>query len=455
MPFRAEEKAVFQKQALRAILFEDPEMKILFGMLRTMAPGIILTAKVVGGRLLNAEAAEVEEKIKKVMKGKVSGLSMDGWKGNNRESINSLCANVDFKAYLLELINITAKNKDGPSQCDHFAEMIDCVELNKKGRILLGKKRPWLILPSCWAHQFQLILGNYFKVNNAAAVIAEDTTGLITWLNNHSKVRVIFNEAQRTIHVSSDLPPVEALEFSILRNRPAIIAAQVGVATSTEAVHLKEDAERFCALIRDQAFWEGLETVLGDHHAELATFAVEILTIVANQASCEHTFSRTKIEQSDRRNRLVLAKIDKRTKVVTILVKIRADLRARHARQGPVKSREGGRTINPLPHYCRGSEQAEAAEQVAWNAEQLPRGELNPEYDSDDNSDTPRIPKKPMWKPITLALLFGGAEKPRACKPSAQVMEEEEILRQALADEEEDARPDNGAIEIDSNEEYQ
>ncbi|KAJ6616886.1 hypothetical protein B0H10DRAFT_1948751 [Mycena sp. CBHHK59/15] len=51
--------------------------------------------------------------------------------------------------------------------------------------------------------------------------------------------------------------------------------------------------------------------------------------------------------------------------------------------------------------------------------------------------------------------LFGGAEKPRARKPSARVMEEEEILMQALADEEEDVHPDDGAIEIDSDEEYQ
>jgi hypothetical protein len=136
-----------------------------------------------------------------------------------------------------------------------------------------------------------LILGDYFKVNDTAAVIAEDATGLIAWLNNHSKVRVIFNEAQRTIQVSSGAVKIiilaylvanltrwtthfvafmrlfllrEALEFAVLQNRPAIIAAQVGAATSTEAARLKEDAERFCALIRDQAFWEGLETVLGD-----------------------------------------------------------------------------------------------------------------------------------------------------------------------------------------------
>ncbi|KAJ6550711.1 hypothetical protein B0H10DRAFT_2242615 [Mycena sp. CBHHK59/15] len=204
----------------------------------------------------------------------------------------------------------------------------------------------------------------------------------------------------------------EALEFAVLQNQPAIIAAQVGTATSTEAACLKEDAERFCALIRDQAFWEGLETVL--------------------------------------------AKIDKRTK-------IRADLRAGHARQGLVKSREGRKnhkstaTLLIVPRYrdlledqddgdpteqgrtlvsstegwrtqmatwiadanaAEAAKRAEAVERVAWNAE--------------------RLVGKPTWMPITLALLFGGAEKPRTRKPSARVIEEEEILMQALADEEED-----------------
>ncbi|KAJ6616538.1 P-loop containing nucleoside triphosphate hydrolase protein [Mycena sp. CBHHK59/15] len=46
-------------------------------------------------------------------------------------------------------------------------------------------------------------------------------------------------------------------------------------------------------------------------------------------------------------------------------------------------------------------------------------------------------------------------KKPRTRKPSAWVMEEEEILMQALADEEEDACPDDRAIEIESDEEYQ
>ena len=49
--------------------------------------------------------------------------------------------------------------------------------------------------------------------------------------------------------------------------------------------------------------------------AELANFAQLILTVVANQAGCEQTFSDLKIKQAQRRNQLHLEKLDKMTKV--------------------------------------------------------------------------------------------------------------------------------------------
>jgi hypothetical protein len=58
------------------------------------------------------------------------------------------------------------------------------------------------------------------------------------------------------------------------------------------------------------------------------------------------------------------------------------------------------------------------------------------------------------WKSITLKILFRSATKPRTRKPSAHVMQEEEMLMQALAEEAEDAIPDDGAIEIHSENEY-
>ncbi|KAJ6603939.1 hypothetical protein B0H10DRAFT_2314618 [Mycena sp. CBHHK59/15] len=211
------------------------------------------------------------------------------------------------KSFLIELLDVTALKKDGPSQCKQFAEMIDRVELQngciviyfttdadggaKKGRLLLGKIRPWLILPSCWAHQFQLILGDYFKVNDIAAGIAEEATALIAWINNHGKVRKLFDASQRVISMDRNAGKViilaylvanltrwtthfvafmrlfilrEALQLTVLQNRTAVIAAEVGAATSTEGARLKEDAEKMCALIQDASFWNGLETVLGD-----------------------------------------------------------------------------------------------------------------------------------------------------------------------------------------------
>ncbi|KAJ6610634.1 ribonuclease H-like domain-containing protein [Mycena sp. CBHHK59/15] len=632
------------------------------------------TGKVVGGTLLNEAAACVKVKITDALKGKFAGLSTDGWKCKRKNAVNAICANVDFKSYLIELIDVTKLNKDGASLCEQFVGMIDRVELlhgciiiyfttdadggSNKGRKLLAKLRPWLILPSCWAHQFQLILGDDFKVNNMAAVIAEDATALIAWINNHGKVRKIFDKSQEVISKDRNAGRIiilaylvanltrwtthfvaftrlfflrDALQLAVLQSRSAIIAAEVGAATSTEGERLKADAERFCALIGDTTFWNGLETVLGDTEPiclgtninqkdstrldqvlltiagiflrfadhpepevkELMLVCLEkrwkdcdqpvflaalilnpfeklscfgpntnlnqfkslnllialyrrmkgrpdnldtleqrrvkeaqvseafiqylsgtgdfadfntasweqtldnvnpiqvweafsgssrllpyraILHIVANQAGCERAFSRTKIEQSDHRNRLGLEKIDKRTKV-------KADILSDHEKQGIYKERKGRKnhksiaSLLSVPRYRdlledqddkdpseRGRALVSSAKDwrsqtAKWvaDAQAAEREELD-ESDSEDDADdglAPPLPNRlPAWKSMTLQVSFGGAQKPRARKPSARVLEEEERLMQELADELEDRVPDDGAIEIDSDHEF-
>jgi hypothetical protein len=48
---------------------------------------------------------------------------------------------------------------------------------------------------------------------------------------------------------------------------------------------------------------------------ELAKFAVILLKIIVNQASCEHVFSDLEIKQTQCRNHLGLEKLEKMTKV--------------------------------------------------------------------------------------------------------------------------------------------
>jgi hypothetical protein len=58
------------------------------------------------------------------------------------------------------------------------------------------------------------------------------------------------------------------------------------------------------------------------------------------------------------------------------------------------------------------------------------------------------------WKPITLENLFGGT-KHKPTRPSRTIEEEEkDALAQAMAEAAEDKVPDDGAIEIGSDEEY-
>jgi hypothetical protein len=82
MPFSPNEVAAVQAQALRATIsanlpfqvYENPEVIRLFGMLQTAAPGIMPSAKVVGGRLLNEAAEIVELKMDKLLRKKNLGL---------------------------------------------------------------------------------------------------------------------------------------------------------------------------------------------------------------------------------------------------------------------------------------------------------------------------------------------------------------------------------------------
>ncbi|KAJ6550699.1 hypothetical protein B0H10DRAFT_2242632 [Mycena sp. CBHHK59/15] len=206
MPYGTAEAEALRKQALRAIvssgsplmLFEDPEMQILIGMIRTTAPAVLPTGKVAGGRLLDQAAADVELRLTKKLKGRNVGLCEDGWKSGKKESVTAVCANVDFK-------RIAKENTVSKAFMQYLARTGDFEDFNAKD-----------------------------------------------W---------------ESLYENTD--PIEV--------------------------------------------WEAL--VDSAHLAELARFAIIILNIVANQAGCERTFLRTKVEQADHHNRLGLEKTDKRTKV--------------------------------------------------------------------------------------------------------------------------------------------
>ena len=81
-PFSPTKAAAIQAQALQATIlgnapfgfFEDIEVLKLIQRLKTAAPDIMSSAKIVGGQLLNEAAKSVETKISKILKKKDVGL---------------------------------------------------------------------------------------------------------------------------------------------------------------------------------------------------------------------------------------------------------------------------------------------------------------------------------------------------------------------------------------------
>src|SRR6266545_952824 len=226
-----------------------------------------------------------------------------------------------LQTHLVDLILATAHKKDGVSMCQAFEGMIDSAENlygviiiafccdndggSQRGRKDLILKRLWLFGPPCCAHQvtsrispsllnnnfsiqFQLILGEYFSVNQEAAETAEEATDLISWVLNHGRVWSVFNETQAEISV----PPGKVLAFlmanmthwtthliafnrlcdlknamrqSVISQRQDIISAQVGAEKNHQKKQkLENDARTHCNLIDEGGFWHRLRSVVDD-----------------------------------------------------------------------------------------------------------------------------------------------------------------------------------------------
>ncbi|KAL1713854.1 ribonuclease H-like domain-containing protein [Schizophyllum commune] len=277
---RAKALRVTVKNNLPFSIWDNIEFLEFLALLRTQAPTILPSAKVMSGALLQKAADDVDEAMKAMLDGKEFGLSTDGWKSRTKSALNAVCVNVDYKVHTLKLIDMTEESKTGEAQSQQFEKMIDDVENgdggSSKGQKLLVKKRPHLLAPECWGHQGQLMLGDYFKVHEYAAEIAEKATGLIGWINNHGRVRKIFNHAQEELCQRDPTKPrafmrlynlKDALELAVVLSRQQLIEAQVGAAKSTEKMRLEQEAKDWIEVIKDSAFWLGLETILGDLEA--------------------------------------------------------------------------------------------------------------------------------------------------------------------------------------------
>ncbi|KAJ7203654.1 ribonuclease H-like domain-containing protein [Mycena pura] len=304
LPFTKDQKTAIEGQTLRATQSanlperwtDDPEVLKLFMMLRSRAGEVIPSRAVLGGRLLDEANDAIDAQTKEELEGESVLMSTDGWRSNRRDAVGGVALSHKFRSFLIDLIRTNKLGKDGPSMRDQFWSMITEAEKNllchiiafltdndggsKLGRNLLREAHPWLLVFACVSHQGQLTLGDYIKENTEAEQLIGELIDSVNWINNHDKVRAIFDEYQEntngnilayllpnltrwTTHLVAALRFVELkvpIRNAILKDRNAIVAAQKGAEKNArKRQELEEDALDHCAVLEPNSWWDRLE----------------------------------------------------------------------------------------------------------------------------------------------------------------------------------------------------
>ncbi|KAJ7028223.1 ribonuclease H-like domain-containing protein [Mycena alexandri] len=304
IPFSKAEIERVREQFLRATVsanlpfrwVEDGEIIKLFIMFRSTACDVIPSRDVLSGTLLDAAWREVEKQLQEVLNKKT-----DGWKDPSKNPLTGVNLSTGGKSYLVDLIQSNGHKKDGKSMCTAFLAMIDAAEQKYHCAVILfvcdndggsqrGRKdavivRPWLLVAPCCAHQGQLILADYFRVNEAASDIAEQATTAIYWIVSHDGVKKIFDDIQFKkcfvvlVYVMANMTRWTThylafrrlldlkipIRFAAMGMRAEILEAQLGAEKNAKAIKkITAQVNEQCDLLESIEFWSGIQTVVND-----------------------------------------------------------------------------------------------------------------------------------------------------------------------------------------------
>ncbi|CAE6518107.1 unnamed protein product, partial [Rhizoctonia solani] len=143
--------------------------------------------------------------------GKLATGISDGWK-SMKKSLLAGMINVDYKAYTVKVVDISALPKTTENHLKVVKSIIEFCESNLSIKIIgwvsdaggdscamrvrLGKECPDLILLDCWAHQIELIVGDVFKTKSDLVAAGADAQLVIKWFLSHSRAFALIQNQQ-------------------------------------------------------------------------------------------------------------------------------------------------------------------------------------------------------------------------------------------------------------------
>ncbi|KAI0060343.1 hypothetical protein BV25DRAFT_948780 [Artomyces pyxidatus] len=289
---------------------DDIEMHLFMGK---WIPGSIVPGRrSLSGVFLDRAVAEAELKTRLRVNGKMGTGQCDGWKNCAKIPVVSSMMSVERKADLLRTHDMAGEPKTGDRLLevirddivyakDHFGvETIGwCTDDGpdgKKARRLLKELMPYIITLVCWAHQINLVVGEYLMLPGFLDTI-NHAVEVVKWFNNHGTALAWFREEQvltykgRSRPLALLLPAAtrwtahfhsitrllelsEAMQTCCLRHREGLLVC----AGKTADVRAK--AQQILDIVRDDFFWKKLLEIKAH---------LEPLAIAANVTQAPHT----------------------------------------------------------------------------------------------------------------------------------------------------------------------
>lgn len=143
----------------------------------------------------------------------------------------------------------------------------------RKMRRLLLTLMPWLIVTVCWAHQVNLIVGDYLSLRVDFLACVPNALLVVKWMNNHSRALGIFRREQQQTYnkvLSLILPVItrwtahflslhRLLEVEVPMKASWMKYSQEMIQCAGPKADVQQKARDIQAIIEDPQFWKSVK----------------------------------------------------------------------------------------------------------------------------------------------------------------------------------------------------
>ncbi|THH14935.1 hypothetical protein EUX98_g9540 [Antrodiella citrinella] len=200
-------------------------------------------------------------------------LQSDGWTGGNHRHLIAFLITANQKAYTVRVDDVTAERKTAENLFTLLESAIEDVEKKWNCPVVAVVTDA----SDCWAHQINLVVGDYFKVTTPILTYSEKATNLISWLRSRTIILALLRQIQidsrrdvltilRAVLTrwTSHLRAYQRL-LDVLPSLRVMVAAEEARPVAMRLILVgdgKARAEKMFRLINDSLFWQSLARVV-------------------------------------------------------------------------------------------------------------------------------------------------------------------------------------------------